>query len=445
MRFHSALAVAFALGLAACTVDVPPPDGPVPDDPQPPGPVEETYPVDETSFEGFDVVRHLPPDPTALAFVFHGTGGSAQVARRVEPVDLLNGLVADGMGFVATESTDRDDLVKWDKSSVDPDDNPDLARLFRLRDAMIDDGEIGEQTPIVAFGMSNGAAFTSVFGYATAEAGWPIRALSMHAGPVVAAVRNNGGLRVPTFFVVSANDTVVDNDNIHAAYEDMRDTGVEVAWHQVEETALTADRFTRIPGVDEEAAASHRIRFHQTPLISATSKRHLRSLPCCRRLFLQEALQGLVRLDADFDGGAVGERVVIEPLPPRLASTLDGAFVVSDQAGAGWAGHREADVDVERGSEEALPVGTARLGGQQERRGDRARWRRRARHRSPPRVAAHEGQARRDGDGDPGRKAQHEVLAALLPDRVVAARAAAAVLAAPGRPAEDDAASLRIG
>jgi len=281
--------------LLACTPDVPPPDGPLPDDGQPFAPVVELYDVDETSFEGFDVVQHLPDEPTGLAFLFHGTGGSSAIARKVEVVDVLNDLVDAGVGFVATESTDRDDLLKWDKDDVDPATNPDLGRLFRLRDALIDGGDIVETTPILGLGMSNGASFTAVFGHAAWRAGWPVRALSLHCGPVPAAVRQDGGLQVPTFFVVMENDTVVDNDNIRGHHDGLAQDGIDAAWHVGVETALDPLRFVRVPGIGEELSAEVFDRMVDAGIIDVEG---------VRLLSLLEADEALAQLElpAETDG-----------------------------------------------------------------------------------------------------------------------------------------------
>ncbi len=240
-----------SLLLFGCSqADVAPPDDLPPPDEQMFAVVVEQYPVEETSFEGFDVVQHLPDDPVGLAFLFHGTGGSAQFARKIESVDFLNDLVAAGVGFVATESTNRDDR-QWVNNSLDVSTNVDLARLERLRSDLIGDGRVGQGTPILGVGMSNGAGFAGLFGHAMHSAGWPMQALSLHAGPVVAAVRNDGGLQVPTFFTVEANDTVVDNDNIRSHYETMLDDSVAAEWRTGVEVALHPRRFVRVEGIDE--------------------------------------------------------------------------------------------------------------------------------------------------------------------------------------------------
>jgi len=215
-------------------------------------PVVETYEVETTSFEGFEVVQHLPSDPSAVAFLFHGTGGSAQMARKVEVVDLLNDLVAAGVGFVATESTDRDDLLKWDKDDIDPESNADLGRLFRLREQLLEQQVMDEQTPVLALGTSNGASFCAVFGHAAWRASWPVAALDLHIGPVPSAVDSDGGLQLATTFVVAANDDTVDNDRIRSDCDAMEAGGVDVDWHEVQEFALSPERFMRVPGVSEE-------------------------------------------------------------------------------------------------------------------------------------------------------------------------------------------------
>jgi hypothetical protein len=86
-----------------------------------------------TTFEGFEVISHVPAQPRAMVFLFHGSNGSASFADRVETTDVLNRLIAQGYGFVSTSSTERTGDRRWDAGNPSPTTNPDLARLSRLR------------------------------------------------------------------------------------------------------------------------------------------------------------------------------------------------------------------------------------------------------------------------------------------------------------------------
>src|SRR5882724_9034998 len=75
--------------------------------------VVPSYKSTTATFEGFPVISSVPANPAGIVFMFHGTGGSADFATKLESVDMLNHLTAAGYGFVATDSTDRTSK-QWD-------------------------------------------------------------------------------------------------------------------------------------------------------------------------------------------------------------------------------------------------------------------------------------------------------------------------------------------
>jgi len=99
------------------------------------------YDASPSTFEGFPVVSFVPDHAAGIVFAFHGTGGSADFATKLETVDMLNHLTAHGYGFVSTESTDRTSK-QWDTASLSLTDNPDLARLSRLYASLVSSGRI---------------------------------------------------------------------------------------------------------------------------------------------------------------------------------------------------------------------------------------------------------------------------------------------------------------
>jgi hypothetical protein len=210
------------------------------------------HPASNDTFEGFPVISHVPPDPAGIVFLFHGSGGGAEFATKLETVDMLNHLTAAGYGFVSTESTDRT-TKRWDTASLSLNANADLARLARLYASMRARGTITDRTPIYAVGMSRGAGFASVFAQAFETAGYPVAAIAPSHGQVPTSVRS-GGLTVPGFFTLGANDPVVDNDRVVAQVEDVVAAGVAATYSIEPETALQASRFLRVPGVDGSTA-----------------------------------------------------------------------------------------------------------------------------------------------------------------------------------------------
>ena len=211
------------------------------------------YAASSSTFEGFPVISYVPPNPTGIVFLFHGTNGSANIATKLEMVDMLNHLTAHGYGFVSTSSTNRT-AKQWDNASLSLSANPDLARLARLRASLVAVGRITNQTPIYAIGMSQGAGFASVFAQAFENAGYPVAAIAPSHGPIPFVVRASGGLAVPGLFALGRNDPVVDNAQIVAQVAQVAQSGVPTELHIEPETLLRPARFLRVPGIDSATA-----------------------------------------------------------------------------------------------------------------------------------------------------------------------------------------------
>jgi dienelactone hydrolase len=241
-----AVVVALALLAAACDPVVP---------------IEEP---EQWVFEGFEVYSYVPEDPVGIVHVFHGSGGSAAIATRVEITDQLNELVARGYGWVATESTQRTGDRRWNVIDPDPAQNPDLARLARLHDRIVDDTDVTAETPIFGIGMSNGARMVTLFAQVFADSGRPVAAVAPFMGRAAPAVKAAGGLRVPAYWVIAENDTTVDNAVIEADQRANAATGVESRLVRKAEEPLLAARFTRIPQIDAEEAEAIRAALEAT-------------------------------------------------------------------------------------------------------------------------------------------------------------------------------------
>ncbi len=206
------------------------------------------YSASTTTFEGFPVISNVPQNPRGIVFLFHGTGGSANFATKVETVDMLNHLVADGYGFVSTESTNRT-TKQWNTQNLSLTSNADLARLSRLYASFVSTGQITSQTPIYAIGMSDGAGFASTFAQAFKNAGYPVAAIAPAHGQIPAAVRNSGGLDVPALFTLGANDTTVDNAQIERQVAELAGRGIPTQIFVEPETNLQIARLLRVPGI----------------------------------------------------------------------------------------------------------------------------------------------------------------------------------------------------
>jgi hypothetical protein len=215
--------------------------------------VTPTYRSTSTTFEGFPVISSVPPHPKGIVFLFHGTGGGANFATKIETIDTLNHLTRAGYGFVSTESTNRSSK-QWDTGSLSLTGNPDLARLSRLHAQLVSSGAITSSTPIYAVGMSRGAGFASVFAQGFENAGHPVAAIAPSHGPIPIAVRASGGLTVPASFSLGANDQVVDNNQVVAEVHELQRRGVPAEIFIEAETNLSPVRFLRVPGIDGDTA-----------------------------------------------------------------------------------------------------------------------------------------------------------------------------------------------
>jgi hypothetical protein len=228
---------------------------------------------DQWEFEGFPVYSFVPDSPVGLVYLFHGTGGSAEFATKIESTDMINELVSRGYGFVSTESTLRTGTRRWDVKNPSLDTNPDLARLERLQAEMIATTAVGSDTPILGIGMSNGARMVTLFGQSFADAGYPVAAIAPFAGRVADPVTAGGGLTVPSYFVINVNDQTVDNVAITANYEATVAIGTPALLTTKYEEPLRAMRFTRIATIDETEAEAIRQAFEDTGVWDAGGDR----------------------------------------------------------------------------------------------------------------------------------------------------------------------------
>src|SRR3954452_19928064 len=168
-----------------------------------------------TTFEGFPVISYVPEHPRGIVYVFHGSGGGAGFAEKIETTDVLNRLILRGYGFVSTASTERTGNKRWNAADPSLTTNPDLARLARPQAHLVATTPVEANTPIVGIGMSNGARFVTLWGQSWKDAGYPVKAIWASHGRIAAPVAT---LPVPTIFSTSANDFTVPSAQIVADY-----------------------------------------------------------------------------------------------------------------------------------------------------------------------------------------------------------------------------------
>ncbi len=216
--------------------------------------VTPSVPYSRTTFEGFEVISYVPERPRGLVFVFHGSGGSAGIADRVEPVDVINRLVASGYGFVSTSSTERTGDRRWDAANPSLTGNPDLARLRRLHQHLVDTTGVQATTPLLGVGASNGARFVTLWGETFKDGGYPVRAIWASIGRIANPVDGPGELTVPTVFSTAENDFTSPPGPIIVDFNNTRQAGTPTELYISRERNLGWARFMRIPGIDQDEA-----------------------------------------------------------------------------------------------------------------------------------------------------------------------------------------------
>ena len=200
--------------------------------------------------DGYPIWQHVPNDePAALYWFFHGSNGTYDQIYGLEVAYLLNMLTPQGYAAVATNNT-RDES-EWDKSSTDPSENAELARLIAIRDHLIATTAVTEETPIVLTGFSDGGSMATWLSAVFVELGWDVRVVSVHNSP---ASDYPGEIEAPTFWAVSENDksTVRDGAKRLADIQE-KDLGWPSRYLEAPELALDRERFNRVPEISETA------------------------------------------------------------------------------------------------------------------------------------------------------------------------------------------------
>jgi hypothetical protein len=205
-----------------------------------------------TTFEGLPVISYVPEHPRGIVYVFHGTGGSASFAEKIETTDVLNRLIVRGYGFVSTSSTERTGDKRWNAADPSLTSNPDLARLARLQAHLVATTPVEANTPIVGIGMSNGARFVTLWGQSWKDAGYPVKAIWASHGRTAEPYSGPGQLKVPVVFTTSANDFTSAPGGVAASFVAAHNHGTPSEFYMSQERKLNTVQYERIPGIDPE-------------------------------------------------------------------------------------------------------------------------------------------------------------------------------------------------
>jgi predicted alpha/beta-hydrolase family hydrolase len=202
------------------------------------------YQVQSLTING-GAARYAAPAGSAhtLLLRFHGSGGSAQ--NQFNPGEnLYFSELALARGF-AVASLDSVDRVNRQWNPAFNLSNPDVQNVAALIAELRQRNVISEDTPIVAQGTSNGAAFTS---RVSALLNFKAQALAIAAGinPIVRSAQ------IPTCWVLNQNDSIVGTQAISdasASVAVLTTQNVRNALWRLAPTPVYPERFTRIRGV----------------------------------------------------------------------------------------------------------------------------------------------------------------------------------------------------
>ncbi len=219
-------------------------------------------------FGGHPVVESIPAHPRGVVYMFHGSGGGVGFVARLETVDVLNTLVSQGYGFVATDSTNRQSR-QWDVTDASLRTNLDLARVARLRQHVVASTSVSTLTPTYGIGMSNGAAFAALWAAVSERSEMPVGAVALYMSAPRAVVFRTGGLRVPTFMVIGQNDTRTRPMHERSDLQRIAAKGTPTRLEEVRQRPLMASRYLRIPGVNSFMARSIVDAYQRARIIDA--------------------------------------------------------------------------------------------------------------------------------------------------------------------------------
>jgi hypothetical protein len=231
-------------------------------------PVRPMFTTTRSSFDGHQVYSYVPPHPTGVVYMFHGTGGGASFVTKIETVDLLNTFVAQGYAFVSTDSTNRT-TKQWNVTDASTKTNPDLARLAALRQHIIATTAVTPTTPTYGIGMSNGSAFTALWAATSERSGMPVDAEGLYMAGPRQVVFQTGGVDVPTFMVIGQNDTRTDPTRERAELQRIAAGGTPTELEEVPQRPILAARYLRVPGVNQTTADAIVASYQKAGVIDA--------------------------------------------------------------------------------------------------------------------------------------------------------------------------------
>jgi hypothetical protein len=144
-----------------------------------------------------------------------------------------------GYAVVLTQSLDRTQEV-WN-TDVHDTSNPDFRELVNVRQWLIDNTLVDDDTPIEGIGFSNGGTFVDIFASLAQQSGWDMRTFVVHNAPGYTS-------GIVGMWVSAENDEVVEPGRLEDAVAQCTAmTGVECPHVSGTEIPLDPRRFARMP------------------------------------------------------------------------------------------------------------------------------------------------------------------------------------------------------
>lgn len=195
----------------------------------------------------------IPPNPKAMVFLLHGTGGSGRsFFQRFERVTLVKDLIYNGYAVFGVDANEtimgdinHNGKIQWNNNftvNSNPENHLELKNIAASRDSIITKFSFPEDIPTFTLGMSNGANFSD---QCASALGYNASAHITARGRILAYSREN---IAPVIWVMSENDHQEEADNVTAYQnyitmtEEMGQTG---EFHIFKRSPLYPQRFRR--------------------------------------------------------------------------------------------------------------------------------------------------------------------------------------------------------
>jgi hypothetical protein len=205
-------------------------------------------------FQGLPVEFDRPiKDPVGVIYVFHGRGGGVGFLSRAVTQRTLAPLREAGFAVAGTESWLREPRSQWNIRDRKLASNGDLQRLLGLHAEFKNRGWIPAETPVFTLGMSNGAFMAMLFAAIAYEQDVDVRAVVAVQGGFGATVLDEIGYDRPTFYVLVANELLVNNTLVASGCDHLRARSKRCELRMLEEQPLVPALLVQY-GFDPEEA-----------------------------------------------------------------------------------------------------------------------------------------------------------------------------------------------